>query len=118
VRWRVADQLRQRHPGCEGSSLDQAEVNLAAECSWEQKLLEETWEKEWRQNLLEAAMNRVKLEVKEEHFQIFDLVVQQHVPVPEIVKRLGVNRATVYLVKHRISRLVKRHVDEISKKPV
>lgn len=43
-------------------------------------------------------------------FQIFDLLVLRKWPMAKVVDALKVNRATVYLAKHRISKLIKAEV--------
>jgi len=118
VRWRIGDQLRGRGTRVRAAPLEQTEGDLAAEPAWEQTLLEENWEKEWQQNLLSAAIAKVKLEVKEEHFQIFDLVALQGVAVADVTRRLGVGRAAIYLIRHRISKAIKKHVQQLEKRPI
>jgi len=114
VRWRVADQLRARGRRMEAAEAAQLD-GAGAEMVPAESPLEEVWEREWQQNLLAAAISRAKGEVREEQFQIFDLVVLQEAPVDEVTKRLGVSRARVYLVKHRVSKLIQKHMRELEK---
>jgi RNA polymerase sigma factor (sigma-70 family) len=72
--------------------------------------LEQLWEEEWQSNVLNAALERVKMKVRPDHFQIFHLSFVKQQSVLQIAKVLGVNRAQVYLVKHRIGALLKREV--------
>ena len=78
--------------------------------------LEALWEQEWHSNLLETAISRVKPQVREEHFQIFDLYVLKHWPALKVAKTLGVSVGQVYLAKHRVSALVKREVRALEDK--
>ena len=68
------------------------------------------WDEEWRKDLADAAIERVKKLVSPEQFQIFDLSVLKDLPVREVTKLLKVNAAQVYLARHRVSTLVKKEV--------
>lgn len=70
--------------------------------------LDSVWEEEWRKNLADAAIERVKEQVTAKQFQIFDLSVLKDLPVRDVTKILKVNAAQVYLARHRISALVKK----------
>jgi DNA-directed RNA polymerase specialized sigma24 family protein len=71
---------------------------------------ESVWEEGWQANLLQAAMERIKHCVKEEHYQIFDLYVLQQWPARNVARALGVNVGLVYLVKYRMAALLKKEV--------
>jgi DNA-directed RNA polymerase specialized sigma24 family protein len=71
---------------------------------------ESVWEEEWQSNLLKAAMETIKSRVKEEHYQIFDLYVIQQWPVRQVGRALRVNVGLVYLVKYRMSALLKKEI--------
>ena len=77
--------------------------------------LEAIWEQDWQANLLEAAMERVKLRVKEEHYQMFDLNVIRQWPASKVARTLEVSIAQVYLAKHRILALIKKEVRVLDK---
>lgn len=72
--------------------------------------IDAVWDEEWRKNLVDAAIERVKQQVAPKQFQIFDLSVLKELPVREVTKLLKVNAAQVYLSRHRISALVKKEV--------
>jgi RNA polymerase sigma-70 factor (ECF subfamily) len=72
--------------------------------------LDAVWDEEWRKNLVDAAIERVKRQVTPKQFQIFDLSVLKELPVREVTKLLKVNTAQVYLARHRLSALVKKEV--------
>jgi len=69
-------------------------------------------------DLLEAAIERVKRRVKEEHYQIFDLYVVKQLSIAEVAETLGVSTAQVYLVKHRISGLIKKQIEALEQNPI
>src|ERR1041385_6919991 len=113
TRWRIADQLRKRtqlQPEDEPALTQFRDPNAREIPDPAGDDPEAVWEQEWRNNLLEAAMERVKRRVKEEHYQIFDLYVLKHWPVGKVAQTLGVNVAHVYLIKHRIGALIKKEI--------
>jgi RNA polymerase sigma factor (sigma-70 family) len=76
--------------------------------------LEAIWDEEWNKHFLSAAMERVKQKVSDRQFQIFDLYVLQNWSVPEVTRTLRVSRAQVYLAKHRVGRLLKAEIHQLS----
>jgi RNA polymerase sigma-70 factor (ECF subfamily) len=119
TRWRIADQLRKRKPNALGedaaSNGDISVVDLAEIPDPAGAGLESLWEAEWQSNLMEAALERVRRRVKEEHYQIFDLNVIRQWPASKVAKILEVNIAQVYLAKHRVLALLKREVRMLEK---
>ena len=75
--------------------------------------LEAVWDEEWKKHLLAAATERVKHQVKPEHYQMFHLYVLQHWPPREVARVLRVNVAQVYLAKHRVGRMLAREVRKL-----
>jgi RNA polymerase sigma-70 factor (ECF subfamily) len=74
------------------------------------------WDEEWRKNLVDAAMERVKRTAKPEHYQIFYLHSVKNMAARDIGELLGVSTAKVYVVRHRVARLVKREAQALEKK--
>ena len=72
--------------------------------------LENVWDEEWRKNLVDAAMERIKRRVKPEHYQIFYLSAVRQLPASRVAAALCVSVARVYLVKHRVAALIKKEV--------
>jgi len=114
TRWRIADQLRKR-----GRSDLKVLVFSEEHADLQQESasggVEELWEAEWRANLMEAATERVRRHVKEEHYQMFDLNVLKQWPAQKVAKTLGVNVGLVYLAKHRVSALIRKEVQLLEK---
>jgi RNA polymerase sigma-70 factor (ECF subfamily) len=75
------------------------------------------WEDEWKSNLAEAAMERVKRKVNPNHWQIFDFYVLRDWSVNKVMETLNVSRAQVYLAKHRIEPLIKAEIKKLEKEP-
>jgi RNA polymerase sigma-70 factor (ECF subfamily) len=75
TRWRIIAQFRKRgpivHPAGDSDSAGTAMVEKAADPSGQ--TLEALWEAEWENNLLEAAIAKVKRHIEPEKYQIFDL---------------------------------------------
>ena len=119
TRWRIADQLRKRKPNALGEDVssngDISMVDLAEIPDPAGAGLESLWEAEWQSNLMEAALERVRRRVKEEHYQIFDLNVVRQWPANKVARILEVNIAQVYLAKHRVLALLKREVRILEK---
>ena len=118
TRWRIADQLRKR-PGTDRQQTDEkTRTGESAEAALEMIAdpgggLDAVWEKEWQTNLLALAIERVKREVREEQFQMFDLYAIKNMPARKVAKRLGVSVAQVYLAKHRVSALIKKELGKL-----
>lgn len=116
--WRVRDQIRKRHP--REDSLDDGPAEAACGGSMENLARAEAdrvaalWEDEWKKDLLRRALEKVREKVDEKQFQIFDLYVLQQWPAPTVARSLGVSLAWVYVVKHRISRLLQSELRHIT----
>ena len=110
TRWRIADHLRKRGRGTH-TDLDIGTIaDPAASAS------ETLWDNEWQSNLLNAALERIKHRVKEEHYQIFDLYVIRQWPVSKVAETLGVNVGQIYLAKHRVAALLKKEIRALEKR--
>jgi RNA polymerase sigma factor (sigma-70 family) len=122
TRWRINDQLRKRKPqdvaphplpidGTRTSTVERIpDPNGVA--------LESEWNAEWEKNLVHAAMERVKNQVKPELFQMFDLLVSKNWPALKVSQRLHVNLAQVYYAKYKVSALVKREIKRLERKGI
>jgi len=111
TRWRIVDQLRKRGPdhtraSPDGSRCDTATIDRVPAPAQ----FDAAWEEEWRRSVVETALERVKAKVSAKHFQVFDCAVRKHWSVAKISKTLNVSGAQVYLIKHRLARLLKKEV--------
>jgi RNA polymerase sigma factor (sigma-70 family) len=75
--------------------------------------LETLWDAEWEQNLMDAALARVKQQVNAKQFQIFSFYVLKQWPVREVTRTLDVSAAQVYLAKHRVGALLKKEIKKL-----
>jgi RNA polymerase sigma-70 factor (ECF subfamily) len=81
-----------------------------------EKVFEGLWDEEWRKNLLEAAMERLKHKVAPEHYQIFYLHSVKGMSARDVGELLGASIPKVYVVRHRVARLIKREIRMLERK--
>ena len=118
TRWRIADQFRKRLPAQKGgrdSAGDRQTATIERVADANAVDLDELWEREWQENLLAAAMTRVKKKVDPKQFQIFDCSVRKDWPAQKVAKELRVSVGQVYLARHRVSALLKKEVKALEK---
>ena len=125
IRWRIGDQFRKRaraevlrhhksatpDPASEPSTATEERVPDPAG-----NVLDAVWDEEWEANLLETALEKLKAQVKPNHYQIFYLLAVKEQPASQVAKALGVNIGQVYLVRHRVGRLFKKALKDAEAK--
>ena len=117
--WRVTDQFRKRQKHLQNDEARTSTGTGALEDLPDPEIsLDETWNQEWEENLMQVAVERVRRKVDGKHFQVFELSVVKNWPVSRISKSLKINRGTIYLAKHRIATLIKQEVACLKKKPI
>lgn len=121
---KIANQFarRARHAGgthCEGPEQTLGAAELLGTTPdettnpWEQE-----WDEEWRRNLMEAALRRVKDRVSIEQYQMFDLFVNKELGAQEVARTLKVSIGHVYVAKHRVSRLIRKEIEALEKRGI
>ena len=112
TRWRIQDQLRrrQRDGHLVGTAGHEAIPDEDVESIPDPATADSTWEDEWQKNLVEAALQRLKAQTKPKQFQIFDLYVMKQWPIGRVAAALGVNFGHIYLVKHRLTTMLKKEI--------
>ncbi|MBI5767465.1 MAG: sigma-70 family RNA polymerase sigma factor [Verrucomicrobia bacterium] len=116
TQWRIANKLAHRakaeaprpQPSEGGNDGVAAVERLLAPANEDDE-----WDREWQLHLLAAAAERLARKVKPQHFQVFDLYVQQQWPVLEVAQELGINPASVYLIGHRLTKQLKAEVEKL-----
>ena len=114
TRWRIMDQFRMRQKEINNETPQAGTeprtdiVERIADPSTD--ALEEIWDQEWRQNIFELALQNVMQRVDPKNYQIFDLHVVRKWSMAKVANALKVNRASVYLAKHRISKLLRSEI--------
>ena len=126
TRWRIADQFRkkQRNPAAmnqaggtpdgDGDFRDTATVERMEGVDGGD-VLDRMWENEWRANLSQVAIERVKKLVSPKQYQIFHAYVIKEWDTARVKKELGVSQSQVYLAKHRVGGLIKKEIETLKK---
>jgi RNA polymerase sigma-70 factor (ECF subfamily) len=78
-------------------------------------LSERVWEEEWARNRAAVALERVRQKVSTRQYQVFDLNVLQNLPARETARIMDASVASVYVAKHRISRLLKKEIGKLER---
>jgi DNA-directed RNA polymerase specialized sigma24 family protein len=109
-----------------GSSADQSRGEPCSELNEDTSTIERIpdpavpdfgaeWDAAWEKNLLAQALERVRGRIDQRHFQIFDFCVTKGWSPAEVAQTLGVSVARIYLIKHRVSALLKKEVRTLEK---
>jgi RNA polymerase sigma-70 factor (ECF subfamily) len=72
--------------------------------------LDEIWQREWEENLMNQAFVRLRSKVSSQQLLIFRLSVTGELPLTQVARKLGISLAGVYLARHRVGRLFKTEV--------
>ena len=118
TRRRIQDHLRKLYRSLPLAADSPGEIERGVEVAASPALppdaqFDAAWEQEWRKNLFQAALARVRQRANPKHYQAFDYGVLQDIPAAEVARMLGLNAAQVYLAKHRIGAAVRRAVREL-----
>jgi RNA polymerase sigma-70 factor (ECF subfamily) len=113
TRWRIVDQLRKRpaappHDGRTRAADETPTVERIPDAGVD--VLTGIWESEWRQSLLEAAVARLRRRTKPKQFQMFELYGLRNWPGTKVAKELGVRLGQVYLVNHRLRKMLEQEL--------
>jgi len=118
--WRIQDQLRKRHPEETSMHRKPGETDRTSTVERvpgpEGERLTALWEEEWKKDLFERALERVKSQVAEKQFQIFDLNALQEWSAREVARSLGVSLGRVYVTKHRVAALLRKEIQRLESK--
>jgi RNA polymerase sigma factor (sigma-70 family) len=113
TRWRIADHFRARPPTpAHGPNMDSATGDGTATIHRipDPSQIDESWESEWKKNLVDTAFARITRKVNPKHAQIFDLYALRGWRAAKVAQELGVSVVQVYLVNHRLTKLLKEEV--------
>src|SRR2546425_7283546 len=117
ARWRILDQLERRKGSqsfhTSAATLEKKGTRTATiervpdPASFDPATI---WDEEWEKNLLNAALARIKRQVRPEQYEIYHLHVILEKPVREVTRALGVSSGQVYLAKHKVGGLLKKEI--------
>jgi len=117
TRWRINDQFRKRKKDTAmvGGEFDDdrktAIIDRVEDPNGD--VLSRVWDSEWKKNIAEAALARVKAQVSPKQFQIFDCYVLREWDAKKVQDHLDVSMAQVYLAKHRVGSVLKRELAKL-----
>jgi RNA polymerase sigma factor (sigma-70 family) len=122
TRWRILNELKRRQPGLRAgiSSADDTAQTLTMERIADPASMnvDAYWDGEWQKNLIDAAIENIKQNVNPKQYEMFYLHVVKKLSAAKVAASLEVNRAQIYLAKHRVSILVKREVRRLEKQMI
>jgi RNA polymerase sigma-70 factor (ECF subfamily) len=117
TRWRINDQFRKRKKDTAMSSSGEEEGRKTAIIDRVEDpkgdVLDRLWDVEWKKNLADAALARVKNQVSPKQYQIFDYYVIKQWDAKKVQDHLGVSMAQVYLAKHRVGSVLKKELAKL-----
>ncbi len=117
TRWRINDQFRKRKKdtAMAGGEWDADRKTSAIDHVEDPagEVLPRLWDVEWKKNLADAALARVKAQVSPKQYQIFDCYVIKQWDARKVQDKLNVSMAQVYLAKHRVGVVLKRELAKL-----
>ena len=117
TRWRINDQFRKRKKdtAMTGGEWDDdrktAMIDRVEDPNGD--VLSRFWDVEWKKNIAEAALTRVKAQVSPKQYQIFDFYVLRQWDAQKVQEKLSVSMAQVYLAKHRVGAVLKKELAKL-----
>ena len=117
TRWRINDQFRKRKKdtamiyGEWESDRKTAMIDRIEDPGGD--VLSRLWNTEWKKNVADAALARVKAQVSPKQYQIFDCYVIKQWDASKVQEQLHVSMAQVYLAKHRVGAVLKRELAKL-----
>jgi RNA polymerase sigma-70 factor (ECF subfamily) len=120
ARWRIQDQYRKRQRNgllrqatAEGSNQAMAAEQVPDPASL---TLEAIWEEDWKRNLIDAAIAKVRQRVNPRQFQLFHLHVIKGWPALKVAHKLGASLDRIYYAKYKVACLVRKEVKRLEEK--
>ncbi len=117
TRWRINDQFRKRKKdtAMAGGDWDDDRKTAVIDRVEDPQgdVLSRLWNVEWKKNVADAALARVKAQVSPKQYQIFDCYVIKGWEAKKVQDKLNVSMAQVYLAKHRVGAVLKRELAKL-----
>lgn len=117
TRWRINDQFRKRKKdtamimGEWENDRKTAVIDRVEDPAGD--VLSRLWNIEWKKNVADAALSKVKAQVSPKQYQIFDCYVIKQWDARKVQEKLNVSMAQVYLAKHRVGSVLKRELAKL-----
>lgn len=117
TRWRIVDQFRKRGPLVSRQPGTSVHTDTIERIPDEKSLdWDAIWEADWEKSLLEAAMAHVQRHLDPQKFQIFDFYVNREWPPEKVARTFNVSINQVYLVKNRVTELLREEFRRLEQK--
>ncbi len=117
TRWRINDQFRKRKKdtAMTGGEWDDERKTAVIDRIEDPNgdVLSRLWDVEWKKNVADAALARVKAQVSPKQYQIFDFYVIRQWDAQKVQEKLNVSMAQVYLAKHRVGAVLKKELAKL-----
>lgn len=117
TRWRINDQFRKRKKdtAMTGGDWDDERKTAVIDRIEDPNgdVLSRLWDVEWKKNVADAALARVKAQVSPKQYQIFDFYVIRQWDAQKVQEKLNVSMAQVYLAKHRVGAVLKKELAKL-----
>lgn len=117
TRWRINDQFRKRKKDTAmvGGQWDDERKTAVIDRIEDPNgdVLSRLWDVEWKKNIADAALARVKAQVSPKQYQIFDFYVVRQWDAQKVQEKLNVSMAQVYLAKHRVGAVLKKELAKL-----
>ncbi len=117
TRWRINDQFRKRKKDTAMTGGEWEDDRKTAVIDRVEDpngdVLSRLWDVEWKKNVAEAALARVKAQVSPKQYQIFDFYVIRQWDAQKVQQKLNVSMAQVYLAKHRVGAVLKKELAKL-----
>jgi RNA polymerase sigma-70 factor (ECF subfamily) len=119
VRWRIANQFRKRRSGTVpieflASDSDAARTPEDQVLSFHEEP-DAAWDREYRETIFRAALKGLRSKCDLKHLQVFDFLTVKQWSADEVAQYFHINTAHVYLIKYRITRLLKVQIARLEK---
>jgi RNA polymerase sigma factor (sigma-70 family) len=120
TRWRVTDQLRKREPVTADHPLP-SDDTVTGTRTVEKVVdpasqdLDALWDAAWEKNLLNAAIAKLKRRLDPQKYQIFDFCVNKEWTPDKVAEAFSVSVDQVYLVKHRVTEMIKAEAKRLER---
>ena len=118
TRRRIVDRYRRRRPqniplaDPNGDTSEDPVLDLPDPTA---NVLEGIWHEEWRKNLMDVALERVRHRASPKHYQIFHLHAIKGFGVLDVARLTGASLTSVYVTYHRVAKLVKDEVRRLER---
>jgi len=114
--WRIQDQFRRRQrnqrfaPEVQEADSDAKQPEAAVDNG----SFDAMWDAEWRQNLIQVAVDRVKKLIEPKEFQVFDLCTNKSWPADRVARALHLIRPQVYYLNKKVTRLIEQEAARLN----